>query len=218
MRRTTLFLSRFTIGLWVMLIVGFVSLLIFNAPSVPSKTPFASVSIKPKSGSSIYLPNQIFTCTETKEQFQCQTKIQARLLDLSLTKGRDYQYDFINCRALYNGRSVGCREVGQTYAPVASELYKITDLGLSDKHLQALKQEYWGINMLMPLSEDRLISICTELSLVTGIIAAFFVWFHPGNFSQGFTSFATGIACGIVTAASATFLFFLMLLELGYID
>jgi hypothetical protein len=214
MRRTTLFLSRFTLGLWVMFIIAFVSLLMFNAPSVPTRTPFASVSIKPKSGSSIYLPNQIFTCTETKEQFQCQTKIQARLLDISLTKGRDYKYFLSNCRALYDGRSVGCREVGQTYAPVASELYKITDLGLSSQQLQALKQEYWGINMLMPLSEDRLISICTELSLVTGMIAAFFVWFHSGEFSKGFTSFA----CGIVTAALATFLFFLMLLELGYID
>ncbi len=204
-----------------MLLIGFVSLLMFNAPSVPSKTPFASVSISTKSSSTnsssiVYLPNQIFTCTETKEQFQCQTKIQARLLDLSLTKGRDYQYDFINCRALYDGQSVGCREVGQTYAPVASELYKITDPGLSFQQLRALKQEYWGINMLMPLSEDRLISICTELSLVTGIIVAFFVWFHPRNF--GFTSFAGGIACGFVTAALASLLFFLMLLQLGYID
>uniref|UniRef100_UPI00286D2A1A hypothetical protein n=1 Tax=Chamaesiphon sp. OTE_75_metabat_556 TaxID=2964692 RepID=UPI00286D2A1A len=106
MRRTTLFLSRFMIGLWVMLIISFVSLLIFNAPSVPSKTPFASVSIQPNSGSIVYLPNQIFTCTETKEQFQCQTKIQARLLDISLTKGRDYKYFLSNCRALYDGRSV----------------------------------------------------------------------------------------------------------------
>jgi hypothetical protein len=223
MRRTTLFLSRFTIGLLVMLLIGFVSLLMFNAPSVPSKTPFASVSISTysssiNSSSIVYLPNQIFTCTETKEQFQCQTKIQARLLDLSLTKGSDYQYDFTNCRALYDGQSVGCREVGQTYAPVASELYEITALGLSSQQLQALKQEYWGINMLMPLSEHDLISICTGMSLVTGMIAAFLVWFHPGNFSKGFTSIAGGFACGIVTAALATFLFFLMLLELGYID
>jgi hypothetical protein len=217
MRRTILFLSRFTIALWVMLLIGFVSLLMFNAPSVPTRTPFASVSIEPNSGSSVYLPNQIFTCTETKEQFQCQTKIQARLLDISLTKGSDYKYFLSNCRALYNGRSVGCREVGQNYAPIASELYEITDLGLSAKHLQALKQEYWGINMLMPLGED-LKSICTGLSLVTGMIVAFVVWFHPGNFSQGFTSFAGGIACGIVTAALASLLFFLMLLELGYID
>jgi hypothetical protein len=222
MRRTTLFLSRFTIGLWAILIIGFVSLLMFNAPSVPIRTPFASVSIQPNSGSIVYLPNQIFTCTETKEQFQCQTKIQARLLDISLTKGRDYKYFLSNCRALYDGRSVGCREVGQTYAPILSKLYKITDLGLSSQQLQALKQEYWGINMLMPLSERHLMSICTELSLVTGIIAAFLVWFHPGNFSQGFISFACGIAggfaCGIATAASATVIFFLMLLELGYID
>jgi hypothetical protein len=219
MRRTTLFLSRFTIGLWVMLLIGFVSLLMFNAPSVPSKTPFASVSISTNSGSInsssiVYLPNQIFTCTETREQFQCQTKIQARLLDISLTKGRDYKYFLSNCRALYDGQSVGCQEVGQNYAPIASELYKITDLGLSFQQLRALKQEYWGINILMSLSEDRLISICTGLSLVTGMIAAFFAWFHSGNFSKGFTSFA----CGIGTAALATLLFFLMLLELGYID
>ncbi len=190
MRRAVLFLSRFVFSLWIVLVGAFLSLLLSNAPSVPN-TPFASVSIKTEY-STIYLPNRIFTCTETGQQFQCQTEIQDSLLNLSLTKGSDYKYDFSNCRALYDGQSVGCRERGQTYAPILSEMYEITGLGLSPQQIRAVQQEYWGINALMQLGELRLLWISTGLSLAAGISGAFLTWFHPGLFSKAFSSCACG--------------------------
>ena len=192
MNRAILFLSRFAISLWIVLVVAFLSLLVLNAPSVPRLAPFAGVSIKTPNSSIIHLPNRAFTCTETREQFQCQAKIQNRLLDLSLTKGGDDKYNFINCRALYDKQSVGCRETGQTYAPIPSKTYQITGLRLSAQQLQAVNQEYWGINALMQLGEVRLTLMSMGISIVTGIGAASLAWFYPGKFSKAFTS----IACG----------------------
>lgn len=192
MSRAVLFLSRFVISLWVVLVVAFVSLLLFNAPSVPNTTPFASVSIKTKNNPTIHLPNRIFTCTETGQQFQCQATIQDRLLDLSLTKGSDYKYYFSNCRASYDSKSVGCQKVGQTYAPILSETYEITDLELNPQQLRAVEQEHWGINIIMQLGELRLHWISTGLSLAAGIGAAFLAYLHPGKFSKAFASFACG--------------------------
>jgi hypothetical protein len=194
MRRAILFLPRFTVGLWVALFVAFVSLLLLNAPSVPSRAPFAGVSIRANNSPIIQLPNRIFTCTETGQQFLCQAKIQNRSLALSLTKGKsDYRYDFIHCRAVYDGRSVGCREVGQTYAPILAELYELTDLELNPGQLRAIQQEYWGINLLIQLGELRLNLISLGLSLTAGVGAAFFAYFYPGNLSKTFTSLACGL-------------------------
>ena len=192
MRRAVLFLSRFAISLWIVLVVAFLSLLMLNAPSVPNLTPFAGISIKTPNSSIIHLPNRTFTCTETEQQFQCQAKIQNRLLDLSLTKGSDYKYDLSNCRARYDKQSVSCQETGQNYAPILSRMYQITGLGLSAQQLQAVKQKYWGINALMQTGELRLMWISTGLSLAAGLSAAFLVWFYPGKFSKAFTSLACG--------------------------
>lgn len=192
MNRAILFLSRFAISLWIVLVVAFLSLLVLNAPSVPRLAPFAGVSIKTPNSSIIHLPNRTFTCTETREQFQCQAKIQNRLLDLSLTKGGDDKYYFSNCRALYDKQSVGCRETGLTYAPIPSKTYEITGLRLSAQQLQAVNQEYWGINALMQLGELGLTLISMGISIVTGIGAASLAWFYPGKFSKAFTSLACG--------------------------
>jgi len=165
---------------------------VLNAPSVPRLAPFAGVSIKTPNSSIIHLPNRSFTCTETREQFQCQTKIQNRLLDLSLTKGGDDKYNFSSCRALYDKQAVSCREKGQTYAPIPSKTYEITGLRLSAQQLQAVNQEYWGINALMQLGELGLTLISMGISTVTGIGAASLAWFYPGKFSKAFTSLACG--------------------------
>ncbi|GAB4386007.1 MAG: hypothetical protein Kow00121_51740 [Elainellaceae cyanobacterium] len=191
MHRPVLFLSRFALSLWIVLVTAFLSLLLTNAPSVPT-TPFASVSIASDSSSAVYLPNRIFTCTETDQQFQCQAEIQDRLLDLHFTKGIDYKYDFSSCRASYDGRSVGCQKTGLTHAPILAGIYEITNLELSLQQLQAVQQQHWGINTIMELGELRLLWISTGLSLLAGISVAFFAWFHPGLLSKGFAS----IACG----------------------
>ena len=191
MHRSVLFLSRFLLSLWIVLVGVFLLLLLHNASNVPNK-PFASVSIRTEQNTVIHLPNRIFSCTETAQEFQCRAELQNRLLELNLTKGNNYKYDLSNCRVSYDGRSLGCQEKGLTYAPMLSEMYEITNLGLSPQQTQTIQQEYWSRNALVELGEVRLLWISTGLSLVAGISAAFFTWFHPGHFSKGFASFACG--------------------------
>jgi hypothetical protein len=191
MHRAIVFFSRFLISLWIVLVGAFLLILLRNAPSVPN-TPFAGVSIRTEQNIVIHLPNRIFSCTETAQQFQCQAKLQNRLLEIDVTKGQNYKYDLNNCRVSYDGRSVGCQEKGLTYAPMLSEMYEITNLELSPQQTQTIQQEYWSRNALAQLGEVRLLWISTGLSLVAGISIAFFTWLHPGHLSKGFAS----VACG----------------------
>lgn len=191
MYRAVLFFSRFLLSLWIVLIGAFLLLLLPNAPGVPN-IPFASVSIRTEQNTIIHLPNRIFSCTETTQQFQCRAELQNRLLELSLTKEQYYKYDLSNCRISYDGQPVGCEEKGLTYAPMLAEMYEVTGLKLSPQQTQAIQQEYWARNALVQLGEVRLLWISTGLSLVAGISAAFFSWLHPGHLSKGFASFACG--------------------------
>lgn len=192
MRRPAVFLSRFLLGLWIVLATAFLWLLVPNAPDVPNNAPFAGVSIRTEQKMALYLPNRSFDCTETEQEFQCQTDIQDRLLTLNLTKGQGYPYDFSNCRASYSGQAVGCQETGQNYAPTLAKLYEVTNLNLSLQQTEAVRQTHWGINTLMQLGELRLIWISLGLSLTAGMIAVGLTWLHPGIWSKGFVSFACG--------------------------
>ncbi|NER82097.1 MAG: hypothetical protein F6K42_21560 [Leptolyngbya sp. SIO1D8] len=193
MHRTILFLSRFFLSLWLVLIISFLALLLFNAPNVPANTPFASASIRTQNNAIIYLPNRIFNCTETAQQFQCQADIQQDVLELSLTKGNNDSYDLQNCEAQYGGQPVSCQNTGETFAPILSKTYEVTALDLSPQQLQAVQRKYQGINTLMQLGEVRLFQISVGLSLVAGIATAFFTWLHPRLFlSKVFASVAAG--------------------------
>ncbi|MBW4662288.1 MAG: hypothetical protein KME15_26850 [Drouetiella hepatica Uher 2000/2452] len=192
MRRPTVFLSQFLLSLWIVLVAAFLWLLVPNAPDVPNNAPFAGVSIHTEQNVPTYLPNRSFQCTETEQEFQCQTDIQDRLLTLNMTKGQGYPYDLSNCRASYGGQAVGCQETGQTYAPALAKLYKITNLNLSLQQIQAVRQTYWGLNTLMQWGELRLIWISVGLSLTAGMNAVVFAWLYPGIWSKGFVSFACG--------------------------
>ena len=193
MRRAALFLTRFILGLWVVLVGAVLFLMLINDPSV-ANVPFARISIDAEPIATIHLPNRIFTCTEMKQQFQCQAEIQDRLLELSW-EGSEYQYklnELKNCRAQYNGQPVGCEEGGTNLVIGPPEGYKVTDLRLSPQQLQAVQQRYWGINALVELGEVRLLLISTGLSLVASIIVASLTWLQPGPLSKGFASFACG--------------------------
>ncbi len=74
MHRAAVFLSRFLISLWVVLVGTFLVVLLQNAPSV-SNPPFAGISIRTEQNTVIHLPNRIFNCTETTQQFQCQAEL-----------------------------------------------------------------------------------------------------------------------------------------------
>lgn len=195
MRPAVFFLSTFVISPWTILVISFLSLLISNAPNVPHTAPFAGVSIRPDIESIIHLPNRIFNCTQTDQEFNCQTKVQGRLLNLNLTKGSQYKYDLSNCRALYNNQSVGCLETGPgnaPYAPIISKIYEISNLKLNPQQLNAVRQEYWGLNTLMELGQTRLMWISIGLSLVASFNAGFLAWFYPGKLSKAFTSLICG--------------------------
>lgn len=192
MHRRMLFMAKFLLGFWIVITAGFLVLLLSNAPSVPVNAPFASVSINAGENALIYLPNPSFNCTETEQEFQCKIEIQNQLLDLAWDKGNDYLYDLTNCRAQYDGQSVDCQATGQEYAPITAYTFEISGLALSPQELQAVRQEYRGINILMQ-SEFRLFWIVTGISLIGGIGSAFLTWFYPGPFSKAFASFATGL-------------------------
>ena len=51
MHQALLFLSRFSVGLWIVLVGAFLSLLLSNAPNVPNTAPFASRNFSKSAGS-----------------------------------------------------------------------------------------------------------------------------------------------------------------------
>lgn len=218
MHRALVFTARFLVGFWLVLIIALLSLLIFNAPSVPNLAPFESVSIKAHN-SRIYLPNRSFTCTETEQQFLCQTKIQNRPLDLSFTKGTGYnKYDLSNCRVLYNGQPANCQRWGGNYAPILAFSFEITGLNLNSQQLQEIKQKNWAINIFMPLGETGLMRISLWLSVAAGISIAFLTSLHPKLRRAQLTKLLACLGSGLGTTLLVMLLFTVLLLWLGYAD
>ena len=203
MRRTGLFLSRFAIALWTVLTIAFLMLLVSNAPSVPQNAPFASLSIREES-SIVYLPNRIFHCASENKQFECQAEIQNRLLQVSLShsspNGFD-DYQFSDCSAFYNGKSIGCENTGVTYAPVIAQIYEVNNLGLNSSELRSLQQQYWGMNWLSQLGETRIFWISTGLSVAAGLIVASFAGQCPNMFAKTFASLFCGFGSFQVVGA-----------------
>ncbi len=199
MRRVGLFSSRFALGLWAALVCAFVFLLLFNAPTAPS-APFSSMAIA-SGADTAYLPTQIFDCTETDQQFQCQADIQNRSLVLTWEKGgapqdsttiRPYPMD---CKAAYDGKAVGCSNTGMSSVIGNPEQYEVTALGLSARQFQAVQRRYWGVNALERSGEPRLLKIGYGLALLGSVSAACFAWFQPGLLSNLFV----GLSCGFGT-------------------
>lgn len=170
MRQTRLFLSRFLLGLWIVLFGTFLFLLVFESREGGVSMPMAGVSIIARPAAAIALPNRIFTCLETEQQFQCQATIQGRPLRLNLVPDKPNNPDLYDCQAQYDGRSVGCKGKGLDYAPMLSESFEIRDLGLSPQQLQAVRQKYWGLRMLLALREHRLLQISGGLSIAGGVL------------------------------------------------
>ncbi len=193
MRRTRLFLSRFVLSLWILLFGAFLFLLLFESRDGGGRVPMAGVTIQAESAATIRLPNRIFTCTETEQQSQCEADIQGRSLRLVLVPDEAPDSGLSDCQAQYDGRLVDCEgSKGLDYAPMLSETFAVSNLGLTSQQLQALQQKYWGIRALMGLGEPRLIRISTGLSIAAGVIAAYFAWFHPSWLSKGLASIAWG--------------------------
>lgn len=192
MRQTRLFLSRFALSLCILLLGSFVFLLLFEARKGGVSMPIAGVAIKAESAAAVPLPNRIFTCTETEQQSQCEADIQGRLLRLVLVPDQTPGSGLSDCQAQYDGQPISCQSKGLDYAPMLSESFEVSNLGLISQQLQAVRQKYWGISTLLKLGEPRLIRISTGLSIAAGAIAAYFAWFHPSWLSKGLASIAWG--------------------------
>ncbi|MGI8934881.1 MAG: hypothetical protein ACR2FS_12490 [Phormidesmis sp.] len=202
MRRVGLFLSRFSLGLWVALVCASAFLLLFNAPTAPD-APFSSVAIAAKPD--VYLPTRIFDCIATDQQFQCETAIQNRSLTVTWQKGGAAQNDLFNppypenCEAVYDGQAVGCNSKGMGSVLNQPDRYEVTELGLSAQQLRAVRQKYWGVNTLQKLSEPRLMRVGIGLALLGGVSAACFAWLQPGWLSNLFVSLACGFGMYLST-------------------
>ncbi len=130
MHRARLFLSRFLLGLWAALVCAFSLLLLLNAPT--ANAPFSSVAIAAQPLA--HLPTRIFGCTETAQQFQCQTDVQNRLLILTWQKGEVSQDDLTypkDCEAVYGGQAVDCNNQGMGSVLGQLDRYEVANLGLS---------------------------------------------------------------------------------------
>ncbi len=193
MHRTLSFALKFLASLWLVLAGTFLFLLLLNRPHVPELAPFSGISIA-NDRADIYLPNRIFTCVETAQNFQCKAPLQNQPLVLDFTKGNEYKYGFTDCRAAYQGQLISCQKTGTNYAPLLSDSYEIKNLKLNAFQIKALKKEYWGINFLMELGDSGLTRLSLGLSLLLGVIAAIFTQSYPGRFSKVLTS----VICGFV--------------------
>lgn len=192
MRQMRLFLSTFALSLWILLFGTFLFLLMFEAREGGVSMPMAGVTIRAESAAAIPLPNRIFTCIETEQQTQCEADIQGRPLRLVLVPSKMPGSGLNDCQAQYDGRPVACQGKGLEYAPMLSQAFEVTNLGLSPQHLQSLRQKYLGMRVLLALGERRLLRISSGLSIAAGAIAAYFAWFHPSWLSKGLASIAWG--------------------------
>ena len=203
MRSLKLFLSIFLLSLWMMLFGAFLFMVMFESRGGGVTMPMAGVAIRPETGfAAIDLPNRIFTCTQTTEQQeQCQANIQGHPLALTLEKPVEDPgtaiYD--DCQAQYDGRSIRCENVGDEYAPMLSPSLEVTGLALSPQEFQHLRQKYWITQTMLKAGEPRLLRISGGLSLVGGVIAACFAWFHPNWFTKGLATIVVGFLRSFLT-------------------
>lgn len=191
MRALRLFLSRFLLGLWIVLFSTFLCLIVVEFREGGVTVPMAGVALVSESGGeAVDLPNRIFTCTATASQEQCQADIQGRSLVVTveeISATGTYQ-----CEAQYDGRSIRCENKGLDYAPATSPSVEVTGLGLSPAELEQVRQKHWGIRTMMTLGERRLLRIAGGLSVAAGLLAAYFAWTHSNRWSKGLASIAIG--------------------------
>jgi hypothetical protein len=192
------FLLKRAIALWLILSATFLTLLIAESPSL-AHTPFASIEIQPSNGPVVHLPNRIFDCTEGNNQWQCSAPLAKQPLDITWSHTPQYRYELGDCRATYAGTPIPCESTGADYVRGLQYRYTLQgDLGLGASQLAALRQKYWGTNLLMGLRELGLIGLSLLLSLAGGVLVAVGAWRSPGRWAKGIASLACGIGMALL--------------------
>ncbi|MEM8804975.1 MAG: hypothetical protein AAGF01_02870 [Cyanobacteria bacterium P01_G01_bin.38] len=178
--------------------------------------PFAGIAIHAESQATIHLPNRIFACTETEQQYRCQTEVQDRLLVVVLEKRPGNLPG--NCQAQYEGQSVGCRGTSIDYAPWTSESFEITPSGLSPQQLRAIRRKYWGVNTLLALGESGLFQISLLLSLSACGLGIYSVAGLLRRWASNIIKPLVAVGSGFGTGFIVGWVLLFALLESGFVD
>jgi hypothetical protein len=222
MHRWKLFLSRFLLGLWIVLFSSYLFLIVFETRTINADSPIVEVSLESMgSVDEVAIPGRIFTCTKVDSQDQCQAKIQGRPLVLTLTPNESNGFAS-SCKATYGGQPVGCYNNDFNLGAMIQRAFQIRDIGLDTQQLKAVRRKYWGLNTLLDIGEVRLLEIGTGLAIAFSAIVACFVWVRtePLNPSKRYymlrvvTLLASGLGVGFVSYWS----FLLLLLSTGFAD
>ncbi len=222
MHRWKLFLSRFLLGLWMVLFSSYLFLIVFETRTINADSPIVEVSLKAMgSVEEVAIPGRIFTCTKVDSQDQCQAKIQGRPLVLTLIPNESDGFAS-SCKATYGGQPVGCYNNDFNLGAMIQRAFQIRDIGLDTQQLKAVRRKYWGLNTLLDIGEVRLLEIGTGLAIAFSAIVACFVWVRtePLNPSKRYymlrvvTLLASGLGVGFVSYWS----FLLLLLSTGFAD
>ena len=222
MRQWNLFLSRFLLGLCIVLFSSYVSLIVFNSRSNNVDSPIIEVSLEAtNSVNEVAIPGRIFTCKKVDSQDQCQVEIQGRPLVLTLIPNGSNGFAS-SCKATYGGQPVGCYNNDFGLGAMIQKAFQIRDIGLDTQQLKAVRRKYWGLNTLLDIGEVRLIEIGTELAIAFSIVTAYFVWVRtrPLNPSKEYYAFrmvalvTSGLGVGFIGYWYSVFL----LLSTGFAD
>ena len=222
MRQWKLFLSRFFLGLWMVLFSSYLFLIVFETRSTNANRPLVEVSLEATgSVNEVAIPGRIFTCTKVDLQDQCQAEIQGRPLVLTLIPNESDGFAS-SCKATYGGQPVGCYNNDFGLGAMIQRAFQIRDIGLDTQQLKAVRRKYWGLNTLLDIGEVRLLKIGTGLAITFSTLVTYFVWVRtkPPNPPKGYyvlrivALVASGLGVGFVSYWS----FLLLLVSTGFAD
>ena len=190
MRRVTLFISRFTIGLLIVSICTFAWFIVRVSPGVID-TDITGVTIAWSSALPVRFSSYNFSCDKKGENtlIQCQGVIENSLLELAVTytdsSKRTMDSSTIGCKAFYAGKPVSCEarfdfQSGKAQFPTQVFIY--SDLGISQQRIIQLRQENWITN----ISEDDWIRLANLAALTIGAITTMWLWQHIGRKANPF--------------------------------
>ena len=174
-RQWKLFLSRFLLGLWVVVLSSYVSLIVFETRSINVGRPVVEVSLEATgSVNEVAIPGRSFTCTTVDLRDQCQAEIQGRRLVLTLIPDESNGFAS-SCKATYGGQPVGCYNNDFGLGAMIQRAFQIRNIELDTQQLKAVRRRYWGLNMLLDIGEVQLVKIGTGLASRSDLFAYFAV-------------------------------------------
>lgn len=222
MHQWKLFLSRFLLGLWIVLFSSYLFLIVFETRTISGDRPIVEVSLEATASvNEVAIPGRIFTCTKVDLQDQCQTKIQGRPLVLTLIPNESDGFAS-SCKATYGGQSVGCYNNDFGLGAMIQRAFQIRDIGLDTQQLKAVRRKYWGLNTLLDIGEVRLAKIGTGLAIAFSIIVAYVVWVRTEPLNPQRRHYALRVVALVAGGLGVGFMsywsFLVLLLSTGFAD